>query len=94
MYDVGSALYFWQEALYNPADRRVLACNSGRDTHKANRSGQRMGMARWGLAVRRREALQKATYLHGGVEERRSEECSPCVSWNQQQRMLNSDSGR
>jgi hypothetical protein len=48
----------------------MLACNSGRDTPTAGRSGQRMGLARRGLAVGRRGALQKATYLHGELERR------------------------
>jgi hypothetical protein len=50
--------------------RLVLACNSGRDTPTAGRSGQRMGLAHRGLAVGRRGALQKATYLHGELERR------------------------
>jgi hypothetical protein len=50
--------------------RLVLACNSGRDTPTAGRSGQRMGLARRGLAVGRRGALQKATYLHEELERR------------------------
>jgi len=53
-----------------------------------------MGLARSGFAFGGRETLQKATYLHGELENQSSEECSPClISWNQQW-MLNSRSER
>ena len=53
-----------------------------------------MGLARSGFAFGGRETLQKATYLHGELENQSSEECSPClISWNQQW-MLNSPSER
>jgi hypothetical protein len=60
--------------------RLVLACNSGRDTPTAGRSGQEGSVA-------------EGYIPSWGVGEESSEECSPCLSWNQQ-RMLNSDSQR
>lgn len=50
--------------------RLMLVCNSGRDKHKAGSNGQRIGLSRWDIVVRRREALQKATYLHGELKSR------------------------